>query len=142
MDRRNFIAAGLAAAPVAVATPAFAGRAAPAGVAGAGQGWKVLTTRVANRDQFAPATPPAPGARLALVRQRDRRYDANSIQVQAADGQPLGYLPPLGAATLAALLDAGFRAHALRVPAEGDALQVEVWLEGDLSGVAGLTDVA
>jgi hypothetical protein len=110
MDRRSFIAA--AAAGGAVALPQAAS-ATPGG--DRVTECVVLRAALTNTELFPAAPRPAMNARLRLERHPHRRFDPASIAVLSPEGAPLGYLPPVRSATLAALMDAGVTAEARRL---------------------------
>lgn len=121
MQRRNFVLAGAAALPLAAAAGSMAAAAPTRGI-------RVLVTPLANAELFPAAPVPAAGAALALRREPGRRFDPASVAVADAAGNRLGYLPPIAAGTLAALMDAGVPARARIAPAAG-ALTVEVFVD-------------
>jgi hypothetical protein len=103
MDRRAFIAASAGGA--LVAGPVLAGAVPP------GDGdvkARHIATYVTNLRDHGGHVPPE-GARLALVRIRDRPFDPNSVAVLDPEGRQLGYLPAAHGRVLAPLLDAGLR---------------------------------
>ena len=94
MHRRHFLAASCAVVPAAL----------PIASSAAPRCAQVLTAEVVNR-----TTNPAPGegSPLTLRREPERRFDPASIAVLTPSGAKLGYLPPVRAEVLAALMDAG-----------------------------------
>ncbi|MFN7102038.1 MAG: HIRAN domain-containing protein [Pseudorhizobium sp.] len=124
MERRSFLAGAggaLASLPLMAATAA-------AGEPKAGI--RLLRSYVANRDQFPQARPPEVDEILRLRRRPDRSFDPASIAVERRDGSQLGYLPPASTGMLAALLDAGFSAHAVALRGDGGSqIPLQVYLE-------------
>lgn len=101
MERRAMLG-GLAMAGVAPVA-ALARPAAPAGL-------EVLTTHLANADRFGYR--PRPGQRLVLRRDRSRAFDPAAVAVETADGQRVGFLPPVQSGVLSRLMDHGASASA------------------------------
>lgn len=127
MKRRSFVlAAGGALSAGMVPATAAPGR-------GEEQGTALWLSRsyLTNREQFADASGPAAGERLALRRRRDRRFDPRSIEVLTAASVPLGYLPPGSCAMLAVIMDAGQTAFAVASPTQRieDEPQLDLYLD-------------
>lgn len=102
MERRALLG-GLALAAIAPAG-AVAHPAKP-------EGLEVLVTHLANADQFGHR--PQAGQRLVLRRDSSRAFDPAAIAVETAEGQRVGYLPPVQAGVLSRLMDHGASASAL-----------------------------
>jgi hypothetical protein len=103
MDRRRFLAATAAAPPALLAAPraeASPGRA------------QIVSYVTAIAETNGERALPAEGAPLRLSVDHDRAYDPGSVLVTTAQGQRLGYLPPMHGQTIAPLLAAGFVADA------------------------------
>lgn len=105
MERRSFmiLAGGLPLSSAAFAPTAFSGHI----VAGADA--VLLKSYVTNLDTrgMVPLRSIDQDTPLALRRDRNRRYDRNSIAVTTLDDRMLGYLPTDQSRTLAPLIDAG-----------------------------------
>ncbi len=104
--------AALALGPALGALPAACRVAAAAGPIVAGVRILLLETEVAGTAYYdAKAALPglAPGDPLALRREPDNRHDALAIEVFAANGMKLGYVPRIHNPPIARLMDAGKR---------------------------------